>query len=44
LLGSFGCKRMQGYLFGKPVPAETFARWLEQPPFRWLGQEDPAGA
>jgi diguanylate cyclase (GGDEF)-like protein len=44
LLGSFGCKRMQGYLFGRPVPAETFARWLEHPPFRWLGQDDPAGA
>ena len=24
LLGSFGCKRMQGYLFGKPVPPEIF--------------------
>ena len=24
LLGSYGCSRMQGFLFGKPVPAETF--------------------
>ena len=40
LLGSFGCKRMQGYLFGKPVPPETFARWLEDPPFRWMQGDD----
>ena len=26
LLGSFGCSRMQGYLFGRPVPAKTFER------------------
>ena len=43
LLGSFGCKRMQGYLFGKPVPAETFAQWLDDPPFRWM-QGDGAAA
>jgi len=44
LLGSFGCKRMQGYLFGKPVPAETFELWLENPPFRWMqGEEAGAG-
>jgi diguanylate cyclase (GGDEF)-like protein len=36
LLGSFGCKRMQGFLFGRPVPAETFAQWLDNPPFRWV--------
>ena len=42
LLGSYGCKRMQGFLFGKPVPPETFALWLEKPPFRWLqGTEEP---
>ena len=35
LLGSYGCNRMQGYLFGKPVPAETFEQWLENPPFHW---------
>jgi diguanylate cyclase (GGDEF)-like protein len=36
LLGSYGCKRMQGFLFGHPVPAETFTQWLVNPPFRWL--------
>jgi diguanylate cyclase (GGDEF)-like protein len=36
LLGSYGCKRMQGFLFGRPVPAETFSLWLANPPFRWL--------
>jgi diguanylate cyclase (GGDEF)-like protein len=35
LLGSYGCSRMQGFLFGKPVPAETFERWLHDPPFQW---------
>ena len=36
LLGSYGCKRMQGFLFGKPVPPDMFASWLENPPFRWV--------
>jgi EAL domain-containing protein (putative c-di-GMP-specific phosphodiesterase class I) len=36
LLGSYGCTRMQGFLFGKPVPPETFALWLDNPPFRWM--------
>jgi diguanylate cyclase (GGDEF)-like protein len=36
LLGSYGCSRMQGFLFGKPVPADTFVDWLENPPFRWM--------
>ena len=36
LLGSYGCKRMQGFLFGKPVPPEVFESWLVNPPFRWL--------
>jgi diguanylate cyclase (GGDEF)-like protein len=35
LLGSYGCHRMQGYLFGRPAPRETFLSWLENPPFRW---------
>jgi diguanylate cyclase (GGDEF)-like protein len=39
LLGSYGCNRMQGYLFGKPVPAETFEQWLESPPFHWMQGE-----
>jgi diguanylate cyclase (GGDEF)-like protein len=41
LLGSYGCKRMQGFLFGKPVPAAVFARWLENPPFRWVQGDAP---
>ena len=41
LLGSYGCNRMQGFLFGKPVPAETFERWLVNPPFRWMQHDDP---
>ena len=40
LLGSYGCKRMQGYLFGKPVPAEIFRAWLDDPPFRWIQDEE----
>ena len=40
LLGSYGCTRMQGFLFGKPVPAETFAQWLDNPPFRWVSGTD----
>ena len=42
LLGSYGCKRMQGFLFGKPVPPEMFLGWLEHPPFRWLQGDDTA--
>ena len=42
LLGSFGCNRMQGYLFGKPVPGEVFEQWLENPPFRWMQGEQNA--
>jgi len=41
-LGSFGCARMQGYLFGRPAPPRTFLRWLTRPPFRWLKGE-PGG-
>jgi diguanylate cyclase (GGDEF)-like protein len=35
LLGSYGCHRMQGYLFGAPVEPETFLPWLTDPPFSW---------
>jgi EAL domain-containing protein (putative c-di-GMP-specific phosphodiesterase class I) len=35
LLGSYGCNRMQGYLFGRPVEPETFLSWLDDPPFSW---------
>jgi diguanylate cyclase (GGDEF)-like protein len=44
LLGSYGCKRMQGFLFGKPVPPDVFASWLEDPPFRWVQGGIPAHA
>jgi diguanylate cyclase (GGDEF)-like protein len=40
LLGSYGCSRMQGYLIGKPVPAETFTEWLVNPPFQWMQPQD----
>jgi len=36
LLGSYGCSRMQGFLFGKPAPIHVFEGWLENPPFRWI--------
>ena len=39
LLGSYGCNRMQGYLFGRPAPAAVFSRWLSDPPFRWVHGE-----
>ncbi len=38
LLGSYGCSRMQGYLFGAPAPPETLAEWLDNPPFRWVNE------
>lgn len=41
LLGSYGCTRMQGYLFGKPVPPEIFETWLDNPPFQWSGEGRP---
>jgi diguanylate cyclase (GGDEF)-like protein len=34
-LGAYGCNRLQGFLFGRPVPAKVFEVWLEKPPFRW---------
>ncbi len=42
LLGSYGCKRMQGFLFGKPVPPSIFTRWLTDPPFRWMQGDETA--
>ena len=36
LLGSYGCSRMQGFLFGKPAPIHVFEGWLDNPPFRWI--------
>jgi diguanylate cyclase (GGDEF)-like protein/PAS domain S-box-containing protein len=31
-LGSLGCRVMQGFLFGRPMPAEEFASHLARPP------------
>ncbi len=39
MLASFGCHRMQGFLFGRPAPPEIFRRWLTSPPFRWIKGE-----
>ena len=36
LLGSYGCARMQGYLFSEAVEPDEFTRKLEAPPFWWL--------
>jgi EAL domain-containing protein (putative c-di-GMP-specific phosphodiesterase class I) len=36
LLGSYGCNRMQGFLFGKPMPADELLRLLEVPAFQWV--------
>ena len=40
MLGSYGCNRMQGYLFGKPAPSEIFSEWLENPEFTWEKDSD----
>jgi diguanylate cyclase (GGDEF)-like protein len=34
-LGAYGCHRLQGFLFGRPVAPEVFEEWLKAPPFRW---------
>jgi diguanylate cyclase (GGDEF)-like protein len=45
MLASFGCHRMQGFLFGRAVPFEAFRGWLVNPPFRWIkGQPEPVEA
>ncbi len=43
LLGSYGCNRMQGYLFGRPVPAAEFARWIEDPRMEWQARGPERG-
>ncbi|MBW2275483.1 MAG: EAL domain-containing protein [Deltaproteobacteria bacterium] len=44
LLGSYGCNRMQGYLFGRPVEAEAFEERLRDPTFHWhRGDEESPG-
>jgi diguanylate cyclase (GGDEF)-like protein len=43
LLGSYGCNRMQGYLFGRPVEAAVFEERLSDPGFRWEREsEEPS--
>jgi diguanylate cyclase (GGDEF)-like protein len=42
LLLSYGCARMQGYLFGKPVPPDVFLGWHDDPPFRWINKPSEA--
>ncbi len=36
LLGSYGCSRMQGYLFGEAITPDEFTRKLDEPPFWWI--------
>lgn len=42
LLGSYGCTRMQGFLLGRPCPADEFMRFIDEPDFRWDWSEDDA--
>jgi diguanylate cyclase (GGDEF)-like protein len=45
LLASYGCSRMQGYLFGEPVTAGEFAKLLSARPFFWVSRRNEgAGA
>jgi EAL domain-containing protein (putative c-di-GMP-specific phosphodiesterase class I) len=39
LLGSFGCHRMQGFLFGKPSPPDQFLELITQPGIHWHKDE-----
>jgi diguanylate cyclase (GGDEF)-like protein len=39
LLASYGCSRMQGYLFGEPVEANALAELLGAPPFWWMREK-----
>jgi diguanylate cyclase (GGDEF)-like protein len=36
LLASYGCNRMQGYLFSEAVEPEAFADFFSVPPFWWM--------
>jgi diguanylate cyclase (GGDEF)-like protein len=36
LLASFGCSRMQGFLFGEAMEPELLTRLLRAPPFWWM--------
>jgi EAL domain-containing protein (putative c-di-GMP-specific phosphodiesterase class I) len=39
LLGSFGCQRMQGYLFGRPMPAKEMLDSLSRPTIEWVASK-----
>ena len=39
LLGSYGCQRMQGYLFGRPMPAEDMLDSLSKPTIDWVASK-----
>jgi diguanylate cyclase (GGDEF)-like protein len=39
LLGSYGCQRMQGYLFGRPMPAEDMLDSLTKPTIEWVASK-----
>jgi diguanylate cyclase (GGDEF)-like protein len=36
LLASYGCNRMQGYLFSQPIDADGLGRLLDARPFWWM--------
>jgi diguanylate cyclase (GGDEF)-like protein len=40
LLGSYGCHRMQGFLFGKPAPPDVFLDFIAQPGIHWQKSGD----
>ena len=40
LLGSYGCTRLQGYLFSVPCPPEDLERQIREPDFSWLKEEE----
>jgi diguanylate cyclase (GGDEF)-like protein len=39
LLGSYGCQRMQGYLFGRPMSAEVMLDSLSKPTIEWVASK-----
>jgi predicted signal transduction protein with EAL and GGDEF domain len=39
LLGSYGCQRMQGYLFGRPMPADEMLDSLSKPTIEWVASK-----
>ena len=43
-LGELGCDVAQGYHVSRPLPAESFERWMAGYPSRalWLAEAEPA--